>query len=104
MGETENQSFSLFLDVSLTPQSYYVHLCAKTLQIFQEKVPNLLMKYYLGKSQHVGHRTFWNLLEKAGAENPDDPSGKFLKILNMGLISWNLNKSWIILAWEFGIS
>ena len=44
------------------------------------------------------------MLEKMGAENPDDPSNKFWKTLNIGSISYNLNKSWIILEWKFGLS
>ena len=45
---------------------------------------NNFYKYYVGKSQSRGSPTSCKCTKRRGPKNPEAPSNKFLKILNVG--------------------
>ena len=59
----------------------------KWLQIIQENPESFFGKCDLGKSQTFENRNFQNICKRRGPANPEDPSNKFSKILNMKSIS-----------------
>ena len=76
------------LNASLAPKTNYFYLCRY--QYTSNNARNsqrIFDRYYLWGFQNVGNPTFGKI-EKTGAENPVDPSNKFLKISDTGPISF----------------
>ena len=73
----------------------------KSLQMMQDEIPNLFKAYYTWESQNLGNRKFWSFGKRRGPGNPEDPSNKLLKTLNMGAIS--LRKHGMAI-WQYGIN
>ena len=81
-----------FSDVSLSTKTNYFDLWSpQDTSNNSRKIPNHLKQYYFGKSQKMEINKFENV--GRGGRNPDDPSNKFFRILDMGSISFK-NMKW----------
>ena len=88
----ENPQTPQFLDFGISGrvpdspnQILFIFGVSKIPRRIQEQSQTISDKYYFCKRQHVVDPIF--CMQKTGTGNPDDPSNKFSRILDMGSIS-----------------
>ena len=74
-----------FLDVSMTPKTNYFYLWRPMHSKYAKNDPKALNKLF--PKSHCSTTVILNMLEIRVPKHLEDPSNKFLRILNMGSIS-----------------